>query len=192
METAMNVLTFDVGLAAKLKRALARNGWDEDDINRLAESGELVGIRQVLHGHASITVISHVIDCDADQAPPPGGSIVVHQHGGLLQWDPSKVKLWFASEQKHGRWMESHKLSEAVENKSPLNANVLDYLIANPHLIPETWKKYKSIIFWGTVYRTDTNSVYVRYLHWTGHWASMNHYFSNSVPNGDPAALRVS
>ena len=38
-----------------------------------------------------------------------------------------------------------------------LNANVLDYLLEHPELIPKKWKKYR-IVFWGTIYRFNKES----------------------------------
>jgi hypothetical protein len=52
-----------------------------------------------------------------------------------------------------------------------MNANVLDYLLANPDLIPEEWKKDEKgntryIFFWGTVYRRSNGNLCVRCLYW--------------------------
>ena len=52
-----------------------------------------------------------------------------------------------------------------------MNANVLDYLLVNPYLIPEEWKKDKKnnilyIFFWGTIYRSSDGNLSVRYLYW--------------------------
>ena len=40
------------------------------------------------------------------------------------------------------------------KNIPVLNSNVLDYLLANPHYIPEEWKAptFGMVFFWGTIY----------------------------------------
>lgn len=72
-------------------------------------------------------------------------------------------------------WMIGHyyisleKLRLQIEAAEVLNANVLDYLIAHPELIPEEWKKIKGIIFYGTVYKFGGECV--RFLRWrAGKW----------------------
>jgi len=39
-----------------------------------------------------------------------------------------------------------------------MNANVLDYLLAHPELIPEDWKN-KYVFFWGTIYRYSSGGL---------------------------------
>ncbi len=53
-----------------------------------------------------------------------------------------------------------------------LNVNVLDYLLANPSLIPEEWKG-KNVFFRGTIDRNSDGLLYGRCLHWFGsEWSS--------------------
>lgn len=96
-------------------------------------------------------IIEHVIDCDAPPFVPDGCEVEVHNKGGQLKFDASQVELYLSAAQKNG--IEGNKLHEKLAGGLVLNANVLDYLLANPHLIPEEWK-VKEIFFWGTVYRT--------------------------------------
>jgi hypothetical protein len=57
-----------------------------------------------------------------------------------------------------------------------VNANVFDFLIKHPELIPKEWQ-YHNIYFWGTIFRVrgihpQYDSLHVRYLYWdTGHWS---------------------
>lgn len=188
----MNVLTFDVALAAKLKKAFARSGWDESDINRLAESPELAGVRNFLRGHASIVAAEHVIDCDADPFVPGGWSVSEHQKAGSFQWDASKVELWLASDQKNCYDLDGHKIRRQVAKKVPFNANVLDYLLANPHLIPEEWKSVR-VFFWGTLYFPPGRFVCVRCLLWKdGRWGWGRRWYGANFGGKDPALLRAS
>ncbi|HEY4511012.1 MAG TPA: hypothetical protein VJG29_01415, partial [Candidatus Paceibacterota bacterium] len=50
----MGELVLDVGLAAKLKVAFGRNGWNVAQIDRLCEGETLGQFRKVLLGTASI------------------------------------------------------------------------------------------------------------------------------------------
>ncbi len=69
----MGALTFDVGLAAKLKQAVARNGiTDLADIDWLCEGDNIASVRRLRQGHVQLVVNEHVIDCDADPFVPDG------------------------------------------------------------------------------------------------------------------------
>ncbi|MSU74806.1 hypothetical protein EXS57_03455, partial [Candidatus Kaiserbacteria bacterium] len=157
----MSNLTFDVGLAAKLKVAFARNDWTEQLIDAACEGDKLGQFRQVLLGRAVITQVEHVIDCDANPFNPwanDGFTIEEHQKGGQWKFDPKQVEFFLASGQKDGKVIEGNKLRKELAKKSVFNANVLDYLLAHPELIPDEWKtdgngNTRYIFFWGTVYR---------------------------------------
>ena len=59
------------------------------------------------------------------------------------------------------------ELREELKGKPVLNANVLDYLLKHPELIPEEWKG-KAVFFWGTIYRDSRGNLCVRCLYWDG------------------------
>jgi hypothetical protein len=90
----------------------------------------------------------HLIDLDADPFVGGGLMVEVHQKGGSFKWDASKVSLYLSEPQKKGKWTEGNKLREYLAGKPVLNTNVLDYLLGNPHLIPEEWKG-KYVFFLG-------------------------------------------
>jgi hypothetical protein len=48
-----------------------------------------------------------------------------------------------------------------------LNANILDYLLENQELIPESWKNI-IVFFLGTQYYDPLGNICVRYLCWFG------------------------
>lgn len=196
-----NDLMLDVGQANELKLAFRRADFSNDDIKRLCEGNVLADVRSVLRGHASITVVEHAIDCDADPFNPwekDGWTVEEHQKGGTFTWDASQVELYLASGQKNGKYIEGNKLRKELAKKPVLNANVLDYLLKNPHLIPEEWKKdgqgnTRYIFFWGTIYRCRDGNLYVRYLCWVGGRWDWSGYWLDYVWYGDnPAALRAS
>jgi hypothetical protein len=121
---------------------------------------------EVTFGLATITSSKKVIDCDAPPFIPNGWSIDKHQKGGQMEWDASKVSTYFDDAQKTGG-IEGHKLRRKLANQKVLNANVLDFLLENQHLIPEEWKS-KAVFFWGTIYRLCDVYLCVRYLYWDG------------------------
>ncbi len=187
-----NDLMLDVGQANELKLAFRRADYSNDDIKRLCEGNVLADVRRVLLGHASITVVAHVIDCDADPFVPDGWSVEEHQKGGSFQWDASRVELWLTNGQKNGKVLEGNKLRKEMAKKVPFNACVLDYLLANPHLIPEEWKG-KYVFFWGTVYRDRDGDLCVRYLCWRGgRWGWGGSWLGSAWGDRSPAALRAS
>ncbi len=116
--------------------------------------------------------VAQIVNCDVKPFVPEGWKVVEHIKGGKWEWDPSKVLLYLSDGQKGGERIEGNKLREELKGKSVLNANVLDFLLANPLLIPEEWKG-KAVFFWGTVYRNADGNLVVRYLYWNGtrwHW----------------------
>jgi hypothetical protein len=92
-----------------------------------------------------------LIDCIRPPYIPQGYAVSEHKEGGLIEWNPEKIDL----------------LGEL--SRESLNANVLDYLLENPHLIPEEWKS-KYVFFWGTVYSRSTGHKCVRCLGWHEEW----------------------
>lgn len=187
----MSNLTLDVGLAAKLKVAFARNGWTEELIDKACEGDNLGQFRKVLIGHAAITMIENIIDCDADPFVPSGWKVEEHRKGGQFKWDSARVALYLSKFQKKGV-IDGDKLRKELVDKPVLNACVLDYLLANPHLIPEEWKS-KYVFFWGTIYRHSAGILCVRYLCWRDSgWGWSVSWLGRGWDGADPAALRAS
>ena len=135
-------------------------------------------------------VSEHVIDCDAPSFIPDGLKVKEHQKSGKLTWDAPKVTLYLSDNQKDGKIIEGNRLRKELADKPVLNANVLDYLLANPHLIPEEWKG-KAIFFWGTIYRRLSGDLYVRSLYWgDGGWDWRSGWLDGGGWRGDdPAAV---
>lgn len=142
--------------------------------------------------------VKNIIDCDADPYVPADRREYIveeHQKGGQFEWDPAQVELYLSDAQKDGR-IEGNKLRKELEGKPVLNANVLDYLLKNSHLIPEEWKD-KYVFFWGTIYRSqydpDDSDLYVRFLNWVGdRWCYSTRRLDQTQPGTYLAALRKS
>ena len=85
-----------------------------------------------------------VIDCDAEPLVPfegiPGSwSVMYHQKDGKFPF--SMVN----------RVYEGYKTYAELQGKRVFNANVLDFLVDNPNLVPKRLQG-KKIYFWGTIY----------------------------------------
>ncbi len=174
-----------------LKYSDATFGLVEAVLNKL---GGMEGVQRFLRGDAEVVIKNHIIDCDANPFIPDGWKVPKGYHikGGQRRWNPDEVSLYLSDKQKDGNWIKGNKFREELKGKPVLNANVLDYLLANPQLIPEKWKN-KSVSFWGTIYRYSDDDLYVRYLIWNGDRWSWDSSWLNSVWLDDvPAAVFAS
>lgn len=164
----MNASELSCGHAHEFAITAAKSGWEISDFSSLTQSEEKCRkVLQYLRGFAEITPVEYTIDCDTPPVIPGGYNWTVEEHrkGGQWKWDPAKVSLYLSEEQKGDKLIQGHKLREELKGKPVLNANVLDYLLAHQHLIPEEWKG-KAVFFWGTIYRYADGILRVRYLFW--------------------------
>jgi len=107
----------------------------------------------------------HIINCAIDPFIPNGYVLEKHQPGDEnYEFDAVKVFL-FQSKKQEKEILVGEELLQELDNIPILNANVLDYLIAHPELIPDSWKD-KRIYFLGTIYLLNDIRV-VRYLYWS-------------------------
>jgi len=186
----MSELMLDVGQANELKMALRREGpWTNEKIKILCEQkGLLTQFLGVIDGFYEIKPIEFVIDCDANPMIPDGLSIEKHVKGGAFRFAKDRVLLHLAKKQKSGV-ISGHDLRKELEKEPVLNACVLDYLLAHPHLIPEEWKG-QAVFFWGTIYRGAGGGLYVRYLCWDdGRWYWDCLWLENDWCSDSPAAV---
>jgi len=178
--------------AGELDHAMARNGWTPDDVKWLSSGDTLrdvLKLRSGTHVIAPIGSVRHIIDCDADPFVPEGWSIEEHVKSGQLEWDLAKIELYLHESQENFGPLGGHDLRLFLSSKSMMNANVLDYLLANQGLIPEEWKG-KAIFFWGTIYRDLDGRLCVRCLYWNGkRWDWGFNYLASAFDDRDPAAL---
>jgi len=196
----------DVDQAGELKAAFRRGNWTNGEIKQLSEGDVLANVRQVILGHAEIKVLEHVVDCDVKPVILGGWTIEEHRKGGRvkierrgddLYVDGVKIDLFLTDAQKKGSIV-GNSLRTELSGKPVLNACILDYLLAHPHLIPESWKKDENgntryIFFWGTIFRCSGVGIYVWYLYWLGgRWLWHCRWLDNGFGDQDPAALRAS
>ncbi len=157
------------------------------------------GVRNFLANRSEVVIKEHVIDLDADpRIPYDGWKVEEHKKGGKFTWDPAKVRLHLSKNQQDGKSIEGNKLRKELADEMVFNANLLDYLLDNPHLIPEDWKvdekgETRYIYFWGTVYRDSGGGLCVRYLcFFGGHWRQGNDWLGSNFDGLDPSAVSAS
>lgn len=118
------------------------------------------GVKRLLSGNYKLVLKKHLIDLNANPFVPTGCEVEEHQrtsyNSGLLKWDAAKIELYTDPSQQNG-YIAGSELRKKLAGKPVLNANVLDFLLDNPQLIPKSWKKDKRgiprpIFFWGTIY----------------------------------------
>ncbi len=137
------------------------------------------------------------IDCDAAPFLPEGWSIkpedqIASGVRGEITFDPAKIASHFVDGQKDGKSIVGHELKKLLEGQPVLPANVLDYLLAHPELIPDAWKG-KYLYFWGTIYRDSDGSLCVRCLYWSdGRWDWGYDWLGRRFGGQGPSALLAS
>ncbi|HEY4499344.1 MAG TPA: hypothetical protein VJH94_04770 [Candidatus Paceibacterota bacterium] len=135
-------------------------------------------------------MVKHVIDCDADPFLPQGWEVEEHRKGGQVEYDPSKITLHLSKNQRDGKVMGGNELREELRTMPVMNANVLDWYLAHPELIPPDWKG-KLVCFWGTIYRSSGGGgLYVFYLSWDGdRWRWSYIWLGHGFGDRNPAVL---
>lgn len=121
---------------------------------------------------------------------PKGYDWTIEFHDNVTSFDPSKLSFHLEPEQEK-RYINGEILSERMKGKG-LNANVLEYLLKHPKLIPEDWKG-KFIYFWGTIYRRSGGYLLIRCLCWRGGaWRWGSHWLDGDWYSSSPAAVSSS
>lgn len=159
-------------------------------------------------GTHEIKAIEHTLDCGGSPYTPNGWSVEKHQGNGIVHLEKKsdgqlyvngkKVILFLSKKQTKGRTVIGNELREEVSKKEILNANILDYLLAHPELIPEDWKKDEKgntryIFFWGTIYRYSGGDLCVRCLYWgDGAWNWGHGWLGLGFNGGRPACVLAS
>ena len=161
--------SYSEGQTHQLMNALENAKFSAGDLTRLAQNKKwLEQIRELTNGCAEIGPVVHKIDCDAEPSIPKevGGKIETHLQEGTIQWDFRRFKLHTEYEQEQVLGgINGHEILKKLQHKGVLNACVLEYLLKHPKLIPEEWKK-RIVYFWGTIYRSRNNDLYVTSIFW--------------------------
>lgn len=139
---------------------------------------------------------THIIDCDkAPLIPHDGWKVEEHIKGGQFTWNPEKVKLFLSVNQKDDKSIEGNKLRKELKDQPVMNANLLDYLLDHPNLIPEEWKvdekgSTRYVFFWGTIYRSSIDNRFVCGLCFNGgRWKRSNYCLDYVYAGHCPACV---
>jgi len=174
------------GQIHQLATALEAEGFTSADLDEIKKN--LPRIRGLLRGTHELRLMRHIIDCDADPYCPTGWEVVEHRKCGRIEWN-QEIRLYLSKDQEGGSHVSGHKLRKELADQPILNANVLDYLLAHPGLIPTNGWEKKIILFWGTIYRGHGVSV-VRYLYWDGgKWSWYYCWLGSGFTANAPAAV---
>ena len=147
-------------------------------------------IKFINNGCRMQVIGNHEVNTDAIPSLPfNGATIEFHKKGKIIKLNPSAIVLHLSENQKDGKVIQGYELRKELKKMPVLNACVLDYLLANPHLIPEEWKD-KYIYFWGTIFRDSHDNLCVRCLRWRdGEWQSYYNWLVDGWFGYNPAAL---
>jgi len=184
--------SFCEGQVHQLMDSLEAKGFTPELLTRLGQFSDIPGIISVLNKTSEIVPTKHIVDLDADPMIPNGWTVEEHTKGGQFEFDPKQVALHLDKAQQDGGVIVGKKLRQKLKGKRVYNANLLDFLLAHPELIPEEWKG-KFIFFWGTIYRYSFGSPYVRYLCWYGDgWNWSDYWLGNNFDDDCPAVVPAS
>ncbi|HEY9481125.1 MAG TPA: hypothetical protein VIR98_02765, partial [Candidatus Paceibacterota bacterium] len=156
--------------AAGILTVIDEQGLDLDQVQAIrpyltalakgVKSGGLPDIdtfRALAEGRAKVEVQKYVVDFDKLPGVPDGWSILPDDEQlpnrvkGQMEFDAKKIALHLDECQKEGEVIEGNKLRKKLKDTLVYGAQLLDFYLANPHLIPEYWKG-KAVFFWGTIY----------------------------------------
>ncbi|MFA6604337.1 MAG: hypothetical protein WCT10_05930 [Patescibacteria group bacterium] len=143
-----------------------------------------------------------MIDCDSRPFIPDGWSIkpedqLANRVRGQIEFDPAKIAFHLDAAQKKGT-IRGSSLKKKLAGATVYGAQVLDYLLAHPDLIPESWKTNehdctRNVFFWGTIYRNYFGLLFVRCLYWDDdRWGWFSYCVGHDFDGQDPAAVFAS
>lgn len=143
-----------------------------------------------LYDKTNSAVKKFFIDCDAVPHSPTGLKVENHCHQGMVGYNKDEFieKLHLSEKQKRGMATKGSDLRNEFVGVKVANANVLDWLLANPDQIPKSVKG--AIFFWGTIYSDSGGRLFVRYLVWRDDkWTSQTLWLADYLSENYPALL---
>ncbi len=166
-----------------------------DGLQRLIEGKSV----EVIPTIAGAVAADHIIDFDSTPFTPSGWSVLpdteqlTNRVRGQLKFDSTKVVLHLDDGQKGRKYTEGNNLRKKLADVPVYGAQLLDFYLAYPHLIPEEWKD-KEVFFWGTIYRRSAGGLHVRYLCWVvDRWSWDCHWLDDfGWDSHSPAAVSAS
>ena len=185
--------------ALSLKAALQRNNWTDADISHFSEGDGAKLLLPVVRGYGKVELLKIIIDLSAPAMLPKewrekNWEVIEHIAGPTdFEWDPEKVKPWLSIQQEGDKRIEGNTLLKEIRKRGPtFNANMLDWCLAHPNLVPEDWQM---MFLWDTLYlNRPSGDQCVRYLcldsrgpRWGYRW--LNEYWYLRNPAAAPAGF---
>lgn len=129
----------------------------------------------------------------------PEGPVSRHVGGGwaevlccsdALYVDGVRVVLYVLPAQMYGRCGSVQYICEQIAHQQSLNANIRDALLEYPHLVPEYWNRYRSVLFCSTTFLDASGSPFVCCLSRdvSGVWFPGEYWMSDSLNNQHASA----
>ncbi len=156
------------------------------DTDLLGRINEMLGVAYHLG-----ELIDRTIDCDADPFVPDGWMVEEHYKGGQIDFYPAKMTLHLDDVQKEGGVIVGNDLRKSLQGKQVMSACVLDFLLKNNHLIPDSWKG-QHVFFWGTIYRHGRRLIVRCLCRSDGRWRWRNRWLNRRWDFQSPAAVQAS
>jgi len=139
-----------------------------------------------------------IVNLDATPATPSHLQInpedqITSQAKGEIEWDGEKVVFHLESEQVAGGCVQGYDLKKRLMGLPVLPAATVDFLLAHPETIPESWKTKKVILFWGTFFRDVDGRGMVRGIYWWSNerWCETWAFVSEGFDAGFGTAVLV-
>ncbi len=138
-----------------------------------------------------------IVDCTRAPAAPGKLAVVKHEPGGMFHWGKDAIAPLLTEGQERGVTVTGREVFAELRTHVLLNANVLDFLLGNQRFIPESLKAgprgaMLGLCFWGTLYKTASNRIVVRYLFWSGNrWDSFYRCIDEVWMSEFYAAIRI-
>ncbi len=112
---------------------------------------------------------------------------------GRWTWNPKMLRTFLFAGQQDKTSLKGFRMRTLLQGERVPGAPLLHYLLANPYLIPEEWKRAgQYIFFWGTIYRYEGDHYAVPYLYWSGtKWDWAYFWFDRDFDRLCPALLFI-
>ena len=187
---------------------IANKFGTEERIRRF-QSGELVLVERSKVNRRWIKIDENTIAVDLESSPRlpfagaeveqhigVGGAILQKRADGLYRND-RKVVFRLSERQKGSKVAKGYELRDELIGKPVLNANELDALYDNPHLLPEDWKKdekgnIRFVFLLGTIYCSLDGRLCARCIYFDGRSWNLDYRWLGRVWNGDDSAAVAS
>lgn len=176
-----------IGQMNQLGDSMQKAGFTTQDVTKLGQDKKILRmLLRLLRGELKIKFLERLIDCEIAPFIPNSWLVEEHQKGGQFIFNPTKVELYVSKNYKNNQ-IYGNDLREELKGRQVMNANVLDFLLAHPELIPDAWE-VKHVFFFGTIYRRRKDGwLHVRYLYfngleWESSWRWLGFNFNSSCP----------